>query len=156
MNLPPCSTSMNRVSWREHVHARAIGTGCSHSAHFLIRDPCSRPAPGADDADQRVIRLVSGHGTCAALLIPRGYEFLDPSSLFPVVAAQLHPEVRQETSETHSFGGWSGPGRATPRCSRSRYATQATSPKPRAPTLVTIRFGVPVHGPLGYDWRWGL
>jgi hypothetical protein len=52
-NLPglrPRRPAMNPILLRQEGHADTVRAGCSHSVHFLIRQPCSRLSPWPADA----------------------------------------------------------------------------------------------------------
>ena len=70
----------------EGSHADAVRAGCSHSVHFLVREPCSGSFLWfCRRADQRVVRFPGEVAVVADALIPLGNEPLDLSwtSLVP-------------------------------------------------------------------------
>ncbi len=76
------------------IHADALSTGCSHSVHFLVREPCSRSFTWFHRCtDQRVISLTLGVGGAANPLIPRGNELLNPWSPVPAAFHCFHNQT---------------------------------------------------------------
>lgn len=71
--LSPHGATVNPELACQRRHAHALRPGCSHSVHFLVREPCSRPSHWfRRSVDQRVIPLALGLGIPANDLIPRG------------------------------------------------------------------------------------
>ena len=76
---------------RQRVHPDTLRAGCSHSVHFLVREPCSRSLLWfRRRADQRVIGLAVGLGIGADALVPRGNKPLDPWSPVPAAPNCFH------------------------------------------------------------------
>ena len=79
---------MNAEAARQCGHADTGSSGCSHSVHFALREPCSRSFLWfLRRPDQRVIGLTLGLGLLTNALIPRGNQPLNPWSPVP---ATLH------------------------------------------------------------------
>ena len=96
--LRPHRTPVNSVPARQRFHAHALRAGCSHSVHFLGREPCSRSFLWfRRRPDQRVVGLALGVGIPADALIPRGNQPLDPWSPVPAAFHCVHsPNPRQD------------------------------------------------------------
>lgn len=87
--LRPHGAPVNPELACQRVHAHTLRAGCSHSAHFLVREPCSRSFTWfRRRADQRVIGSVLGIGADA--LIPCGNELLNPWSSVPATLHCVH------------------------------------------------------------------
>jgi hypothetical protein len=93
-NLPglrPHRPAMNPILLRQEGHADTVRAGCSHSVHFLIRQPCSRSSPWPADAPMSGSSGSSaGRGALARTPIPRGNKPLDTLSPVPAVLNQVH------------------------------------------------------------------
>ncbi len=73
------------------VDADTIGAGCSHSVHFLFREPCSRSLHWfRRRADPWVVGLALRLSIPASALIPRGSEPLNPWSFVPALLHFFH------------------------------------------------------------------
>ena len=93
--LRPHRTPVNSVPARQRFHAHALRAGCSHSVHFLGREPCSRSFLWfRRRPDQRVVGLALGVGIPADALIPRGNQPLDPWSPVPAAFHCVHRSCR--------------------------------------------------------------
>ena len=90
-DLGPDCAAMDAETAGEFVNADPSCAGCSHSVHFLVREPCStsflwfhrRP-------DQRVVGPVLGLRILADALIPRGDHPLNPLSPVPAMLHCVH------------------------------------------------------------------
>ena len=90
-DLGPDCAAMDAETAGEFVNADPSRAGCSHSVHFLVREPCSRSFLWfRRRPDQRVVGLAVGVGIPADALIPRGNEPLDPWSPVPAVLHCFH------------------------------------------------------------------
>lgn len=100
--LRPHRASVNPVMLRDGLHADAALTGCSHSVHFLVCEPCSRSFLWfRRHPNQRVISLTVGVSIVARPSIPRGSELLNPWSSVP---ATLHCFHRSPQSDPRFRG----------------------------------------------------
>ena len=83
---------MHPVPTGQRGHAHAVCAGCSHSVHFLVREPCSRSFRWFHRrADQRIVGLAFGLSIAADTLIPRGNQPLNPWSPVPAALHCVHP-----------------------------------------------------------------
>ena len=99
--LRPDRCPMHAELLRQRGDADAVCAGCSHSVHFLVREPCSRSFLWfRRRADQRVIGPAVGLCIGADALIPRGNKPLNPWS--PVPAA-LHCVHHRALTRTYDF-----------------------------------------------------
>lgn len=89
--LRPHRAPMNSEPARQRLHADALGAGCLHSVHFLVRQPCSRSFTWfRRPADQGVVGLAFGLGIPANALIPRGNQPFNPLSSVPAALHCFH------------------------------------------------------------------
>ena len=96
---------------RYRVYAHATLKSCSHSVHFLFREPCSRSLHWfRRRADPSVVGLALRLSIPASALIPRGNKPLNPRSPVPAALHRVHvthrPCVNPEIVRR-----WTSPGR---------------------------------------------
>ena len=91
---------MNPELLGHSLHADAAPKGCSHSVHFLVREPCLKSfAWFRRCTDQGVVSLTLRVGIVASPLIPRGNEPLNWWSSVPAAPNCFHPMLDVQTRD---------------------------------------------------------
>ena len=171
VELGPHGAAVDTELAGEGSHADAVGSSCSHSVHFLVREACSGSSPWlCGRADERIIGFAVTLTRASWPLIPCGNQPLDPWSPVPVVLHCVHQSVVVETLDLRHRLCRRGAGRVLPphpaRARRSprtqgqsvhRTADPAHRRRlPRRPATETTDHGAhhrrarPVRGHLGY------
>ena len=139
---PPCNIG----------DAESVFQGCSHSVHFLVREPCSGSFLWFyRRADQRVVRFPGEVAVVADALIPCGNEPLDPWSPVPAAFHCVHQSVVVQTNDVgetaRSAGADGRPGCCASATSSLCHVERLPG---QSPTKVLIQLtGAPgVHVPL--------
>ena len=97
----PDGAAVDAELLRQCGDADAVGTGCSHSVHFLLRQPCSSASPWLRRrCDEWVVGLTHGLDGGPRRLIPHGNEPLDPLSPVSAMVNGVHPKCLTGTAQS--------------------------------------------------------
>lgn len=168
----PHRAPVNPELTRERIRAHPLRAGCSHSVHFLVREPCSRSSLWFRRcANQRVVGLPGEVGIVAGALIPRGNKPLKPWSPVPATLHCFHQFVELSApndppARGHPlFEGYRGSGRrkndddpgAEPSAPNDRRVTPsgeqhlAVPARSRPPDRAPHELRHPLQGPRHTD-----